>query len=213
MAALRPEPSEMFFSERLVLVEGISDRAYVSAALHLEGAWETFRRGGLHVIPADGKSNILQLLIIAQELAIPCFVIFDADGQDAKHRAEHERDNKRLIETLGLQCSPFPSDIAWGAESAIWPDTIEDQVKACFLPADWERISNEARGRIDAGARGLKKSPSLIAEMLSIAWSENLRPTVLCELVERLIAFCTRVEGTDDADRDSVPSAPRVESA
>jgi putative ATP-dependent endonuclease of OLD family len=33
LAALRPEPSELYFCQRLVLVEGIADRAYLSAAL------------------------------------------------------------------------------------------------------------------------------------------------------------------------------------
>lgn len=200
----------MFFSQRIVLVEGIADRAYVSAALHLEGAWETLRRSGLHIIPTDGKSNILQLLIIAQELDIPTFVIFDADGHNVKHSAEHERDNKRLIAALGLQCSAFPSSIEWGSKSVIWPQTIEHQVKACFTPADWERIGNEARSHIDAGAR-LEKSPSLIGEILRIAWSERLRPQVLCDLVEKLIDFCSDTERGEHVDRDSLSSASSVQ--
>jgi predicted ATP-dependent endonuclease of OLD family len=188
-AALRPEPAEMFFSQRLVLVEGIADRAYASAALHLEGAWEKLRRSGLHIIPTDGKSNILQLLLIAQELAIPTFVIFDADGHASeKHLAEHERDNTRLMSALGLPDNPFPSDVIWGQDHAIWPQTIEHSVKACFDKDVWERISNQGRNRIDASAR-LQKSPSLIGEILSIAWAEELRPQVLTDLVARLTTF------------------------
>jgi putative ATP-dependent endonuclease of OLD family len=195
LAALRPEPSELFFCQRLVLVEGIADRAYVSSALHLDGKWDAMRRAGLHIIPVDGKSSILQLLAIAQELAIPYFVIFDADGDETSsaRRVHHERDNKALFASLAIEGDVFPTTIQWGDNYVVWPHRIEVDVKSCFEQADWERIGNEARKAIDPGA-SLSKNPVLIGEMLSLAWKENKKPQVLLELSDRLIKFADMKE-------------------
>jgi putative ATP-dependent endonuclease of the OLD family len=191
LAALRPEPSELYFCQRLVLVEGIADRAYVSAALHLAGEWDTMRRAGLHILPTEGKSNILQLLIVAHELEIPCFIIFDADGNETHvdRRRLHEVDNKALFAAIENDSDAFPETVLLGNNCAVWPTNIEDEVKRCFVPADWERIGNEARNTIDPGASGLKKNPMMIGEILSIAWAEAKKPDILVDLIARLKAF------------------------
>lgn len=195
MAALRPEPSELFFCQKLMLVEGTADRAYVSGALHLSNEWEAMRRSGLHIIPTDNKSSILQLLVIAQELSIPCFVVFDADGHaKEQHRQHHEIDNKSLFSALGITSEAFPSGILWGERYAIWPHNIEAAVRACFEADEFLRIENAARASIDARA-SLKKQPALIAEFLSLAWAENKPPKVLVKLVETIKAFSTATEG------------------
>ncbi len=195
LAALRPEPSELFFCQRLVLVEGISDRAYISGALHLEEKWESMRRAGLHIIPVDGKSSLLELLTIAQELSIPFFVVCDADG-DEKHdarRAHHERDNKALFKALALTCEPFPNDIQCGDTHTVWPETIEASVKSCFEKSEWESLGTSARKNIDPGA-SLAKNPVLIGEVLSLAWQRGKKPKVLVDLCDRLVKFAEMAE-------------------
>jgi putative ATP-dependent endonuclease of OLD family len=191
-AALRPEPSELYFCQRLVLVEGVEDRAYISATLHLDEKWEEIRRAGLHIIPSDRKSGILQLLAIAQELEIPCFVIFDADGDvvKAEHRALHERDNKALLTALGLKCDAFPKAVEWGDNHAIWPSTLEEEVISALGKTEWEALATKARNAIDPGA-SLKKNPIFIGELLSIAWQDGKKPKVLTDLADRLIKFAT----------------------
>lgn len=188
-AALRPEQSELFFCQRVVLVEGLEDRAYVSAALHLEGKWDTVRKSGLHLIVTDGKDSILRLLAIAQELQIPSFVIFDADG-DAKeqHKHLHERDNRNLISALGISVDAFPTAIAMGDSYAIWPTTLHNEIKSSFADSDWQLLTNKARQTIDPGA-GLKKNPMLIGALLGVMWHEEKKPKLLTDLTSRLLSF------------------------
>jgi putative ATP-dependent endonuclease of the OLD family len=195
LMALRPEPSELFFCQRLVLVEGTADRAYISGALHLCEQWDRMRRAGLHIIPTEGKSEILQLLLVAQELSIPCFVIFDADSDcEARHRPHHERDNRSLFSALNIPTdNVFPTCALWGESYAIWPTNIEKAVAGYFMPDDLIRISNAARASIDPGA-GLKKNPIFIGEFLSRAWSENKKPIKLLKLVHHLAKFGSAVE-------------------
>ena len=189
-AALRPEPSEIYFCQRLVLVEGIEDRAFVSATLLLDDRWEAIRRAGLHIIPTDGKSGMLQLLTIAQELDILCFVVFDSDGltENPEHKLMHERDNNALRSALGLKGEPFPKNVDWGDGHAIWPHTLEHEIRSELGKSDWEALSNKARNAIDAGA-SLKKNPILVGEFLRFAWEEDKKPKILTELADRLIKF------------------------
>jgi putative ATP-dependent endonuclease of OLD family len=172
------------------------DRAYISAALHLSGDWDEMRRAGLHILPTDRKSNILQLLAVAQELSIPCFVVFDADGDEtnAERRRQHEADNKALLTAIQIPADPFPAAILWGANYAVWPTNVEDEVKQCFSGADWDRIGSSARNKIDPGASGLKKNPAFIGELLSMAWEEGKEPKVMMDLVDRMKAFAKSVE-------------------
>ncbi|HML29391.1 MAG TPA: AAA family ATPase, partial [Hyphomicrobium sp.] len=78
--ALQPSLSEMFFASRLILVEGLEDIAYLTTYLHLLGLWDDYRRTGCHLIACNGKSEILQSLVIAKGLGIPTKIIFDSDA-------------------------------------------------------------------------------------------------------------------------------------
>jgi putative ATP-dependent endonuclease of OLD family len=190
IAALRPEPSELYFCQRLILVEGVEDRAYITAALHLEDKWTDLRRSGMHILACDRKSNILQLLAISMELDIPVFVIFDADGDVTKeeHRAMHKRDNDALMKALGVQFDSFPTIIVLDAKCAIWPTQLQEHVKNCFEKADWEKLGNDAKKAIDPNA-SLQKNPVLIGELMSLAWDRHQKPKVLVDLVTKLMSF------------------------
>ena len=173
-----------------MLVEGLEDRAYITAALALEGAWDDIRRAGMHLISCDRKSSILQLLAIAKELDIPCFVVFDADGHEDndQRRKEHERDNTELLKCLGLKHASFPDKAIWEATCAVWPQTLEEEIKASFKKEDWESFLNEAKKAIDPGAR-LKKNPAFIGEIVSVLWSAKKKPAALMDLIASLTKF------------------------
>lgn len=190
LAALRPEPSELYFCQRLILVEGLEDRAYITAALHLEDQWNTVRRAGLHTISCDRKSNILQLLCIAQELKIPCFVVFDADGDEANEdrRKQHERDNTSLMKALALANGPFPTDIVLKENCAVWPTNLETAIRASYSDDDWQTLMNNARNAIDPNA-SLKKNPVLIAEATTLMWQADTKPKALIDLIAAIAKF------------------------
>lgn len=189
-AALTPEPAELFFCNRVVLVEGIEDRAYLTTALVLEHKWDDVRRAGLHIVPANGKSDILHLLVIAQELEIPYFVVFDADGHVTKEewRDAHERDNKHLMSALNIASDPFPVEVLWGDNYAVWPTEIESQIKDELGNKTWTDLTNKARKTFDPG-ESLSKNPLLIAETLRLAWEEGKKPLALTKLTESLTGF------------------------
>ena len=92
--ALQPALNEMFFATRLILVEGQEDIAYISTYLNLLGQWDEYRRTGCHLVPVNGKSQLLQPLVIAKNMGIPTFTIFDADADQAQSKWQPHKARK-----------------------------------------------------------------------------------------------------------------------
>ena len=82
---MQPHLSEMFFTPKLILVEGLEDAAYINAWMVLSGRWDRFRARGAHIVAVNGKSELIRPAIIAQEMQIPAFLIFDCDGDKLAH--------------------------------------------------------------------------------------------------------------------------------
>ena len=94
--ALQPGLNEMFFARRLVLVEGLEDVAYILAYLNLLDRSDDYRRLGCHIVPANGKSELLQPLVIARHMRIPTYLVFDSDADKPDkngRKARHKKDN------------------------------------------------------------------------------------------------------------------------
>jgi putative ATP-dependent endonuclease of OLD family len=184
--ALRPHIAEMFFARLPILVEGPEDASYLTTHLHLTGQWIEFRRLGCHIIPVNGKDKLIQPLAIAKELAIPVFVVFDADGDATRpeHRAMHERDNKALIALLGSAASPFPAANVLGSDHVIWQTNLTKAVEADF-GKDCNGFKEAARVHY-AQEGGLEKNELFIADWLSAAHA-GAKPSATLD------ALCTAI--------------------
>ncbi len=108
--SLNPVINEMFFCKVLILVEGNEDLAYITSYLMLTGKILDFRRHGCHIVPVDGKSELIKPLAMAKLLNIPAYVVFDADTdkeniQDENKKnsevPKHKKDNKAIFEIQG----------------------------------------------------------------------------------------------------------------
>ena len=56
--ALQPVLNEMFFTRRLILVEGMEDVAYLLAYFNLLEKSEDYRRMGCHIVPDERQERI-----------------------------------------------------------------------------------------------------------------------------------------------------------
>ena len=167
--ALQPHIAEMFFARIPILVEGLEDASYITAALHLTGKWLEFRRLGCHLVPVNGKDKLIQPVAIALQLGVPIFVVFDSDGNTERpdHRAKHEKDNTALIRLLGLPAVAFPEADYLGLQCAIWKTNLTLTVEADF-GASCATYKEKARTHY-AHEGGLEKHDLFIADFLTIA--------------------------------------------
>lgn len=188
--ALQPALREMFFAPTLIFVEGLEDVAYIQSAFHLLGIWEKWRASSAHIIPANGKSALVQPLAIAQLMKIPAFVMFDADGNENNptRKGKHQKDNERLFRLLGVPNHDlFPAASSWNDNFVVWPTELGDAVKADYSTTEWQRWESEMENEL--GQPGdLEKNSLFIAGVLSKAWETKPSPT-LQRLCQALLYF------------------------
>lgn len=187
--ALQPALNEMFFTPRLVLVEGLEDIAYITTYLHLTGLWSMYRRCGCHIVAAEGKSSMVQPLSIALCLGIPTYTIFDADGHDPKHKNNHEPDNLTLMRLCNtVKPEPFPEKTLWANGLTVWPSEIGNVVKEEIGEENWQKYAEPARELFGAPG-GLEKNSLFVAEVLSTAWDDGKKSCSLEQLCHVIVGW------------------------
>jgi putative ATP-dependent endonuclease of OLD family len=194
---MQPHLSEMFFSPKLVLVEGLEDAAYINAWMVLSGRWESLRASGAHIVAVNGKSELIRPTIIAAKMEIPAFVVFDCDGDKLTHadpaRAQsitqaHERDNKALFGLVGGNTEePFPTVIRRGDRYSAWPADLGKCVEA-EAGASWNSAGNVASVSL-GGVSGLKKNTLHIGARLKELHRLGVAMPTLTQLCDDIIAF------------------------
>lgn len=187
--ALQPALNEMFFTSRLVLVEGLEDVAYVTTYLHLLGLWDRYRQKGWHLVPVNGKSEILQPLVVAGHMGIPTFVVFDADGDKPDRsgsRTKHEKDNRALLTVLkSTTVDPFPTATLWGTNFVMWTSDIGSIVAKEIGEDAWQAAQQEA-DKEHGQVGGLRKNLLHIGSALTTSFENGLASTSLKKLCEML---------------------------
>ena len=171
--ALQPSLNEMFFTRRLILVEGLEDVAYLMSYLNLLGKADEFRRLGCHIVAAHGKSELLQPLVIARQMRIPTYVIFDADADKPDkdgRRAKHEKDNRALLTLLDRPAEDaMPAETCSGLGFTMWHSDIGTIVDADIGTDEWAIYRAEADKRYGHVGR-VRKHSLHIGASLAFAW-------------------------------------------
>jgi predicted ATP-dependent endonuclease of OLD family len=182
----------MFFASRLVLVEGKEDLAYITTYLNLMNLWGDFRSIGCYIVPADGKSSMIQPFALALALKIPVYVVFDSDGDKPDKngsKAKHKSDNDALLKLRGIaNPDAFPADTFWANGATMWNSEIQKVVATEIGIDDWRTYSNQADCRYD-NAGDLQKNTLHISTCLTAAWDAGKRSASLEKLCRSLIEF------------------------
>lgn len=185
---LRPEISEMFFSRRLVLAEGVEDVAYIMSYIQLMGKFNDFRRSGYHIIPVGGKSELIKPLAIAKLLDIEVFVVCDADA-DKNHdseREKHKKDNAAILYLLGHdKAENWPDYDIKKSNLRMWETDVTKTIEK-ELGDDWKKHVDAAAAHY-GNAGGLKKNPLAVSRALESAWNVGLRSGTLQGLVNEIL--------------------------
>ena len=188
--ALQPSLNEMFFTRRLILVEGLEDVAYLWSFLHLLDKEDEFRRLGGHIVAANGKSELLQPLVIARHMRIPTYVIFDADAEKSDKngsQAKHKKDNSALLALLGKAGDdPLPAATYSGRGFTMWHSDIGAIVEADIGKDEWAAYRAEADQRY-GHAGGLRKNSLHIGASLAFAWEDGKRPASLVQVCAAIL--------------------------
>ena len=192
--SLQPFLGEMFFTPRLVFVEGLEDLAYITSYLNLLDLLDEYRKAGCHIVPAGPKSAMVQTVATSKLFKIPTFVVFDSDGDKPDKngsRAKHEKDNKAIL----LLCEtknpdPFPANDFWGTGVVMWRSEIGSVVEADIGEELWARYCEQA-DKMYSHAGNMQKNMLYIGTVLSLAWDEGRKSATLERLCREICLFGT----------------------
>ncbi|UWU78310.1 AAA family ATPase [Bradyrhizobium huanghuaihaiense] len=190
--ALQPHINEMFFTQKLVLVEGLEDTAYITAWLAYSNLWDDYRKSGCNIFVANGKSSLIEPLLIAKELGIPTFVVFDADGdvQDPGRRNLHKLDNLKILTLLdGDVNTPFPDNPVWTSSYAVWPENLGSILKQEAGATLWDSSYSAATRGLGNPSGSFTKNTVHIGDHLAILRSKGAKIPTLDRLCAAILAL------------------------
>ena len=177
--ALQPSLNEMFFTRRLILVEGLEDVAYLWSYLHLLDKVDEFRSLSGHIVATNGKSELIQPLVIARHMKIPTYVLFDADADKPDKngsRAKHKRDNSVLLGLLGkAEEEPFPAATYSDRGFTMWHSDVGTIVEDDIGKEEWKKYRAEADKRYGHAAGLRKNSLHIGASLASLGKRGDVR--------------------------------------
>lgn len=186
---LRASLNEMFFATKLVLVEGAEDVAYLMSWMTFSGMLSSFRSQGVHVVAVDGKENIPAPLIIAKELKIPVYVVFDGDRSESD-KGPQQAHNRRLRRLLGGENELFPDTTLWGESFVQWPENIaavvDEELVGSLGSGPFEAVRQQAMTAC-GHARSLAKNTMFIQSKLQLAREAGAQCPSLDRLVKSIL--------------------------
>lgn len=189
-STLQSSISEMFFAQRVVLVEGPEDNAYIESYMNLLDLKDEFRRLGCHIIPCNGKGGILRPLAVCRKLDIDVFVVFDTDADKGERNGSRVRDERENSTILRLcehdPIDPFPDTTIWGEYVVAWQSNIGKVTRAEIGESQWDEIKLDC-ARMLGPASELKKNPLFISEVVTRAWEKDLKSPSLEKLCKRIV--------------------------
>lgn len=186
---LGTELAEGFFADGVVLVEGRSDRAALSAAARLLGV--SFEEAGIAVLSVEGKNNLDRPYLIFRALGIPTYVAWDCDCGTKDHKP---------VANLALCRMTNPNDaievpvegLMIAEQYSHFEGTLEKTIKAELTPDIYDaclKAACEPFG-FDPGTDA-QKVPDVMFELLAAAANQGCRSSSLEGLVKAIWLYLT----------------------
>ena len=146
---------------------------------------------GCHIVAANGKSELLQPLVISKHMKIPTYLVFDADADKPEkngRREKHEKDNKALLNLMGKPDeNAMPEETIWGDGFTMWHSDIGAVVKSEIGKDAWEVFRTEADKRYGHAGK-LGKNSLHIGASLAFAWEADKRSDSLEQLCTAILS-------------------------
>jgi predicted ATP-dependent endonuclease of OLD family len=123
------EISEGFFAEKVILVEGVSDKAILEGAYRAQGI--NPKKKGIFVISVEGKTKLDRPALIFKGLKIPTYLVVDNDEKERdRNKKAHNAELNKLLQALSGfdEIKDFPTDTY--ANIAFFDGDLEKYLKS-----------------------------------------------------------------------------------
>jgi predicted ATP-dependent endonuclease of OLD family len=184
---LQPQTNEMFFSPCLILVEGDEDRSILSKYMLLRGLSSELLALGAHIVPMNGKGNLINALAIVRGFQIPFFAVFDGDmnlqrPEDIQRNTKLNKDIFSLLKFDGPERGGTFDGHVWGGNFCVWKDSLQaafDDLK------EWEEEKQKVCEDFGWTIDRLRKNPMVLEAALERIYKEQPIPHLekLCSAI------------------------------
>ncbi len=175
--------SEGFFSKKIVLVEGPSDKSILEAALTIQG--RSAMAEGLTILAVGGKKILDKPAYIFNALGIPTYVILDNDNKSAKDKVAEAYYNKFLQRVLGV---PEDKIVDWPAgifdRWAAWDGNIENYISTTCGAELYDKVKLQMMTDFEVDGEDCVKSPAIAAAMLTAFAAQGIKFENLNKIIE-----------------------------
>lgn len=173
------ELCEGFFAQKIILVEGITDRAI------LEGVYKTQGRDnvseGIVIISVDGKTKMDKPFYIFNKLGIPTYAVFDSDANSGEQKPAA---NKLLQSIAGVD---EPSDFPSGCfdHFAAFETNLERYIKQVTGEA-WEITFQNVASELELHLSDISKTPHAVNTVVTRLRDNGAVFAMFDEIIEKV---------------------------
>lgn len=173
--------SEGFFADKVVLVEGSTDKAI------LEGAFKSLGRNaveeGVSIISMSGKSTLDKPFLIFSELKIPTYLVFDND--EKKTAKKQKNDSNLLLQRLCGVLNPqqWPNGVF--DKFAVMPGDLEGYL-SLILGDQYEALMDQISLSFELGVEDIKKTPAAVSAFFVLAKEKGFKFDHLSKIIEKI---------------------------
>lgn len=152
------EINEGFFADKVILVEGETDKPVLEAYYEMLGRNPLYE--GIQVIVVGGKSKLILPTYIFSRLNIPTFVLFDNDDRKSKkNRKSGIRDN-RLIQKIMRAENIADMPVGLGTNFFAFDGNLEKTLINVLGQKEYDLNFERVSKRFGLKASDIKKSPA-----------------------------------------------------
>ncbi|MEH6521101.1 AAA family ATPase [Sulfitobacter sp.] len=156
------ELCEGFFAEKIILVEGVTDRAVIEGCYRANGRDNIAE--GIVVISVDGKTKMDKPFYIFNRLGIPTYAVFDSDATKSKKRQKPQ--TNLLLQKIANVAEPVDFPDCTTSHYAAFGHDLEGYLRS-VCGENWEATFLQIAGDYDLDVTNIAKTPMAVAEVIS----------------------------------------------
>ncbi len=171
------EVSEGFFANKVILVEGVSDKSILYAVYERNGRSPLAE--GIAIIGCEGKKKLDKPLYIFRRLGIPVYVLIDNDRlsireNDILSEKAYNRLLQKIVELPDAQIIDWPVGVF--SRIASFDGNLEEYIKTKATKEKYYAVRDRLKSHFEVEAEDCAKSPTIAS-------------TILNELIESGVVF------------------------
>ncbi|WP_417812171.1 ATP-dependent nuclease [Thalassospira alkalitolerans] len=174
------EVCEGFFAQKVILVEGVTDKAVLEALYRDKG--RDVHQEAISIISVEGKTKMDKPFLIFSRLGIPTYLVFDNDSSKPAGKRRPET-NKFLQKVCGVEV-PDEWPVGSFEQFSAFSDKLEACLKGCLGEETYDSYFKEVSEEYELSYDEIKKTPTALVRILQKGRSAGVEFSFADKIIE-----------------------------